>query len=78
MASLEKKPKLSRKENAASDPQGHEGEIWHKPFSYTFKGRTVKVAGHWERKPGSSPRPKSGKEGRNDKSAPAAEAEADA
>jgi hypothetical protein len=57
MATPEKQ-KVSQKENAAPDSKGHEGEIWHKPFEYKTKaGKLVKVAGHWERKPGSGPKP---------------------
>jgi hypothetical protein len=90
MANPEKKPKVSQKETAAPDPKGHEGEIWHKPFSYKTKaGVTIKVAGHWERRPASGSRPKQPqalrqkaakkvKEGPNDRAASTAEAEADA
>ncbi len=90
MANPEKKPKASQKENAAPDPKGHEGEIWHKPFSYKTKaGATIKVEGHWGRKPGAGPRPtshkapkpkaaKKAKEEPHDGAASTAEAEADA
>ncbi|SRR6266545_1965390 len=44
--------------NARCDT-GHTGETWHKPFSYTTKaGKTIKVEGHWERKPGAGAKPK--------------------
>lgn len=58
-ANPEKKRKVSQKEKGAPDPKGHEGEIWHKPFSYRTKaGVTIKVEGHCERKPGSEPKAK--------------------
>ena len=50
--------KASKSETAPPDAANHVGEIWHKPFSYTFKGHEVKVGGHWERKAGAGPRPK--------------------
>ncbi len=90
MATPEKKPKTSQKKDATPDPKGHEGQIWHKPFSYKTKaGVTIEVQGHWERKPSAGRRPKSNKaprpkaakkakEGPRDEPAPASEAEADA
>ncbi len=90
MANPERKSKASSKENTAPDPKGHEGEIWHRPFSYKTKaGVTVKVEGHWERKPGAAPQHKSekaprakatkkAKEEPHDGAASKTEAEADA
>ncbi len=90
MANPEKKRNASLKESNAPDPKGHEGEIWHKPFSYKTKaGVTVRVEGHWERNPRAGLQPKSDKAPRvraakkpkeepHDGGASGAEAEADA
>lgn len=55
------KKQVSKPETLPPDAAEHEGEIWHKPFSYTYKGHEVKVPGHWERKAGAGPRPKEAK-----------------